>query len=151
MRTHVMLSLASVLVVAAGCKTETTTTDIPPGGRSVSVSHGDRGTDFRPTDSGAARQQPQLVAVQPLPGAMSVLVGKPVRISFRRDALGLASSSIPEPNASMITGRTVQLSGIVQSVADGWIVVHADVQSNESRSYWIPTASILLIETEASP
>jgi len=48
----------------------------------------------------------------------SGMIGKSVRISFRRDALGLAATSVPEPTAATITGRTVQLAGIVQSASE---------------------------------
>src|SRR4051812_24428116 len=105
-RSTLMLAAFVTISVGAGCKTETTTTTVPPG-KPVSVTKSD-GADFRPTDPGGPRKQPQFVSVQPLPGATSALVGKPVRISFRRDALGLASASIPEPTASTITGRPVQ-------------------------------------------
>src|SRR4051794_8597248 len=106
------MTLALLLTATVGCKTETRTTSVPPG-QQVTVSRGEPRSEVRATDPGAPRHQPQVVAVQPLPGAADALVGKLVRISFRRDALGLAANSIPEPDAEMITGRPVQLTGTV--------------------------------------
>ena len=69
------------------------------------------------------------------------LLGQHVRVSLRRDALGLAAASTPEPDANMIAGKQVMLSGVVEQFSDGWLILRTD-----GKRYWIATSGILLIE-----
>ena len=82
------------------------------------------------------------------PPALGQLVGRSVKVQFRRDALGLsATSNAPVPITGQGPGgRAVSINGTVRSATGGWIVLE-----REKVSYWIPQAAILLIETSDSP
>src|SRR4051794_9935798 len=58
-------------------------------------------------DGGPPRATPAYDA-RPAPGSQE-LIGQRVRVSLRRDALGLAANSTPEPDANMIGGKQVLL------------------------------------------
>jgi hypothetical protein len=70
------------------------------------------------------------------------LVGKTCRVSLRRDALGMSAPGYAEPMAPMIGGHSALLSGTVEKLTSSWLVLR-----NESKTYWIPTSAILMIET----
>ncbi len=74
---------------------------------------------------------------------LALLVGRSVKVQFRRDALGLsATSNAPIPLTSPGPGgRAVSLIGIVRSASGGWLVIE-----REKYTYWVPQAAILLIE-----
>ena len=78
------------------------------------------------------------------PPALGQLVGRNVKVQFRRDALGLsATSNAPVPITGQGPGgRAVSINGTVRSASGGWLVLE-----REQASYWIPQAAILLIET----
>ena len=78
--------------------------------------------------------------------ALMALVGRSVRVQFRRDALGLAAPAPVPPIGQGPGGRAVHLAGIVRSVARQWMVLEHD-----NSTYWIPQASILLIEQSDTP
>ena len=70
------------------------------------------------------------------------LVGKSCRVSLRRDALGMSAPGYAEPMAPMIGGHSALLSGTVEKLTSSWLVLRSD-----SKTYWIPTSAILMIET----
>ena len=112
--------LSMLLVPAIGCRVSTTP---PP----------------------QAEPAPQPVpVVQPEPRITRDLVGKSCRISLRRDALGLAAPGLAEPMANMIGGKPALISGTVDAMNDSWLVVRG-----ESKTYWIPTSAVLMIETQS--
>ena len=82
--------------------------------------------------------------IQPEPRLTRELVGKSCRVSLRRDALGLAGPGMAEPMANMIGGKPVLISGTIEVMNDSWLVVRS-----ESRTYWIPTSAVLMIETNS--
>jgi hypothetical protein len=94
-------------------------------------------------DDGQPQRPTVAVEVQPTPGSQE-LIGQRVRVSLRRDALGLAATSTPEPDANMIAGKQVVLSGTVERFGDGWLVLKGD-----AKRYWIAASGILLIEVDA--
>lgn len=79
---------------------------------------------------------------------LGTLVGRSVKVQFRRDALGLtATPNAPIPLTSPGQGgRAVSISGAVQSASGGWLVLE-----REASTYWIPQAAVLLIETSDLP
>ncbi len=79
---------------------------------------------------------------------LASIIGRSVKVQFRRDALGLsATSNAPIPLTSPGPGgRAVSLTGIVRSARGGWLVI-----DRETDTYWIPQAAILLIETFDAP
>src|SRR5205085_7818418 len=87
--------------------------------------------------------EPQPMA-QPEPRLTRDLIGKSCRVSLRRDALGLAAPGLAEPMANMIGGKPALISGTVEAMNDNWLVLRS-----ESRTYWIPTSAILMIETNS--
>ena len=82
------------------------------------------------------------------PPALAQLVGRSVKVQFRRDALGLAATTnAPVPLTGQGPGgRAVSINGVVRSASGAWIVLE-----REKISYWIPQAAVLLIETADAP
>lgn len=74
-------------------------------------------------------------------GAPIELLGKPVRIQFRRDALGMAAPATLGPDAPSAGGRTIALDGTLIDLTDQWLVLRG-----QGRTYWIPHHVVLLIE-----
>jgi hypothetical protein len=72
------------------------------------------------------------------------LVGKTCRVSLRRDALGMSAPGYAEPMAPMIGGHSALLSGTVEKLTANWLLLRS-----ESKTYWIPTSAILMIETRS--
>jgi len=69
-------------------------------------------------------------------------IGKDCVIQFRRgDALGGASNLPVSPITGSINGAQTSMAGKLRNVTEEWIVI----ESNAS-TYWIPKASILLIQ-----
>src|SRR5688572_5609943 len=79
------------------------------------------------------------------PSPLAALVGKMVKVQFRRDLLGQSAGAPISPTAQGPGGRAVHLVGTVRSVTGGWVVLE-----RERNTYWIPQASILLIEQAES-
>lgn len=79
---------------------------------------------------------------------LASLVGRSVKVQFRRDALGLSTTAnVPIPLTSAGSGgRAVSLVGTVRSAKGGWLVLERD-----GNAYWIPQAAILLIESSDAP
>ena len=69
--------------------------------------------------------------------------GRPCRIHFRRDAMGLAAQAPLAIRDSEIPGRTTHKAGTLDQVTDEWVVLRSD-----GRLWWIPRAVILTIELE---
>lgn len=78
--------------------------------------------------------------------ALTALVGRSVKVQFRRDVLGLAAPAPVPPTGQGPGGRAVSIVGTVQSVSGGWLVLE-----REQIAYWVPLASILMIEAPDSP
>ena len=78
--------------------------------------------------------------------ALGALVGRNVRVQFRRDMLGVAAPAPIPPTGQGPGGRAVNVSGSVRSVPSGWLVLERD-----NRTVWVPLASILLIEVTDAP
>ncbi len=75
------------------------------------------------------------------PSPLTALVGRTVRVQFRRDLLGQSAAAPISPTGPGPGGRAVHLNGTVQSVSGGWLLLE-----HETHRYWVPHASILLIE-----
>jgi hypothetical protein len=75
------------------------------------------------------------------PSPLARLVGQTVKVQFRRDLLGQSAAAPIPPTGRGPGGRAVSVTGTVRTVAGGWITVERD-----KTTYWIPQASILLIE-----
>jgi hypothetical protein len=71
------------------------------------------------------------------------LVGRRVRIQFRRDAVGLAGPTPLGADAPSTPGRTTSLDGTLTGTTNGWLVLRG-----QGKTYWIPQAAVLLIEVE---
>jgi hypothetical protein len=80
------------------------------------------------------------------PSPLAPLVGRNVKVQFRRDALGVAAGAPISPTAQGPGGRAVHLVGTVRSVTGGWLVLE-----RERNTYWIPHSTILVIEQTESP
>jgi hypothetical protein len=132
---HKIHLLLPVLVCLIGCRADqrhrAPQPDVVVQERPAAAPRVDDGEPPRPT-----------VAVQPTSGEQE-LIGKHVRVSLRRDALGLAATSTPEPDANMIAGKQVVLRGTVERFGDGWLVLNGD-----AKHYWIAASGILLIEVD---
>lgn len=110
-------------------------------------------TEQRENDSGdRAPARVEVVVSEPSSGggppALGQLVGRSVKVQFRRDALGLsATSNAPVPITGQGPGgRAVSINGTLRAATGVWLVIE-----REKTSYWIPQASILLIETADAP
>jgi len=80
------------------------------------------------------------------PSPLSALVGRNVRVQFRRDALGSAAPAPVPPTGQGPGGRSVSVSGFVRSASGGWIVLERD-----KGSYYVSLASVLMIEQTDEP
>ena len=93
----------------------------------------------------SSRESPrQIEAISPSSsssaGLAESLVGRPCRVQFRGDALGLASD-----NPLALTGRWAEgssLHGTVVEMTDQWLVL----RTPQNKRVVIPQARILLIE-----
>ena len=69
-------------------------------------------------------------------------IGQNCTVQFRRgDGLGAGSSAPVPPTTNAMNGAEVSLSGKLQAVTGGWIVVGTD-----NFEYCIPRESILLVQ-----
>ncbi|MEQ1824206.1 MAG: hypothetical protein ABL949_16995 [Fimbriimonadaceae bacterium] len=69
------------------------------------------------------------------------LIGEPVKVQFRRDALG-ASAALPiPPTTDIMNGAATSISGTLVAVEIDSVVIEVDKKSN-----WIPREVILSIE-----
>jgi len=75
------------------------------------------------------------------PSPLARLVGQLVKVQFRRDLLGQSAAAPIPPTGQGPGGRAVSVTGTLRTVSGGWITVERD-----KTTYWIPQASILLIE-----
>jgi hypothetical protein len=75
------------------------------------------------------------------PSPLVRLVGQTVKVQFRRDLLGQSAAAPIPPTGQGPGGRAVSVMGTLRTVSGGWITVERD-----RTTYWIPQASILLIE-----
>src|SRR5215218_6051955 len=80
------------------------------------------------------------------PSPLTALIGKTVKVQFRRDLLGQSAAAPIPPTGQGPGGRAVHVIGTVRSVNGGWLVLDHD-----KANYWIPVASILLIEQTDGP
>ena len=129
--------LLPVLVCLVGCRSDQG--HAAPPTEAVVQENPAAGAQF---DDGQPPRPTVAVQVQPTTGEQE-LIGKHVRVSLRRDALGLAATSTPEPDANMIAGKEVVVRGTVERFGDGWLVL-----KGSSKRYWIATSGILLIEVD---
>jgi hypothetical protein len=129
--------LVAIIGVAIGCRSAPSAGSSSPPDAVVTAQ------PTQPADTGTPRSSPVAVEVRSQPAEAQELIGKTCRVSFRRDALGLAAASTPEPTAPAIAGHQVQLTGVVERFGDGWLVLHID-----GKRYWIATSAILLIELQ---
>jgi hypothetical protein len=130
--------LLTIFACVIGCRAEQRQTAPPQPDAVVDV----RRAPHARFDNGQPQPPTVAVQVQPTPGSQD-LIGQRVRVSLRRDALGLAATSTPEPDANMIAGKQVILGGAVERFGDGWLVLKGD-----TKRYWIATSGILLIEVD---
>ena len=80
------------------------------------------------------------------PSPLAALVGRHVRVQFRRDALGSAAPAPIPPTGQGPGGRAVSVTGIVRSASGGWIVLERD-----KGTYYVSLASVLMIEQMDGP
>jgi hypothetical protein len=113
-----------------------------------------RSADAREYDSGErAPDRIEVIVAEPRDGAgrsgaspLSALVGRSVRVQFRRDALGLAAPAPVPPTGQGPGGRAVSVSGVVRSATGGWLVLEGD-----KGRYYVSLTSVLMIEQTDSP
>jgi hypothetical protein len=74
-------------------------------------------------------------------GLAGSIVGRPCRVQFRRDALGMSSATGVGPTDNY-RGMT-SITGTIETLNDQWVVV-----SNQGRRYVIPHDAILLIDVQ---
>ena len=91
-----------------------------------------------------ASHAPAQVPAEPTAPLSSAIVGKPCRVSLRRDALGMSAPGFAEPMTPMIGGKPALLAGTVEKLTDNWLVLR-----DKSKTYWIPVGAILMVEFEA--
>ena len=147
-RTALMMLLAAVLL--PGCRAEREH-DQPA--QTIVVRDAPRATDEREYDLGErAPNRIEVVVTDPRgggssgPSPLSALVGRNVRVQFRRDALGLAAPAPVPPTGQGPGGRAVSVSGVVRSATGGWLVL-----DREKGSYYVSLASVLMIEQLDGP
>lgn len=75
------------------------------------------------------------------PSPLVQLVGRTVKVQFRRDLLGQSAAAPIPPTGQGPGGRAVSVTGTLRTVSGGWITLERD-----KTTYWIPQGSILLIE-----
>ena len=75
------------------------------------------------------------------PSPLAALVGRNVKVQFRRDALGVAATAPIPPTGQGPGGRLVSINGTVRSTSGGWLVLERD-----KNIYYVSLASVLLIE-----
>ena len=80
------------------------------------------------------------------PSPLAPLVGRSVKVQFRRDVLGAAAPAPIPPTGQGPGGRAVSISGTVRSATGGWLVLE-----REKNTYYVPLASILMIEQSDGP
>ena len=80
------------------------------------------------------------------PSPLTSLVGRSVKVQFRRDVLGAAAPAPIPPTGQGPGGRAVSISGAVRSASGGWLVLE-----RETNTYYVPLASILMIEQSDAP
>lgn len=108
--------------------------------------------DGGPVDAGErAPNRIEVVVADPLAAGaqapvLAQLVGRSVKVQFRRDALGVAAPAPISPTGQGPGGRIVHLTGTVRSAMDGWLVLERD-----GNTCWVPHSAILLIEVPDPP
>ncbi len=145
-----LAALIAVPAVLLGCRAD------PHRGepaRMIVVRDAVRPAEQRGDDAGErAPSRIEVVVADPHGGAgagsspLSQLVGRSVKVQFRRDALGVAAPAPIPPIGQGPGGRAVHLNGVVRSVTGGWIVLKRD-----TNTYWIPHAAVLVIEQPDAP
>ena len=134
--------LATVFV---GCVSKNSHTDDK---RTIVVRDAPRDGETPAYDSGERHaDRIEVVVTDPRSGAavgpspLARMVGQTVKVQFRRDLLGQSAAAPIPPTGQGPGGRAVSVMGTLRTVAGGWITVDRD-----KTTYWIPQASILLIE-----
>lgn len=92
----------------------------------------------QPATQAAAPAAPR---VQPLASSAQPPTGRPCRVQFRRDALGLAAPMPLGLTTVSPASRVAQMDGTIDQVSDDWLVLRAD-----GRLWWIPRDVILAVE-----
>ena len=70
------------------------------------------------------------------------LVGRSVRVQFRRDALGMAGNVPIEPDAEQAGPRPITVGGTVRRVTNDWLVIDPD----NRHEYYIPRGVVLMVD-----
>ena len=145
------LGVLLVAAVLCGCRADREQ-DAPA--QTIVVRDAPRSADAREYDSGErAPNRIEVVVADPRgggvggsgPSPLSALVGRNVRVQFRRDALGSAAPAPVPPTGQGPGGRSVSVTGVVRSATGGWLVLEHD-----KGSYYVSLASVLMIEQSDS-
>jgi hypothetical protein len=150
MSTMRWMTTAVVVIGLAGCRAQVERGEPPS---TVFVSDARTSSSDREYDNGDRRaQRIEVVVSDPRggtavgPSPLTALIGKTVKVQFRRDLLGQSAAAPIPPTGQGPGGRAVHVIGTVRSVSGGWLVLE-----REKNTYWIPQASILLIEQSDEP
>ena len=131
--TAILLVTAAATAVAAlgGCRASVDTRPAPamPAPASPTAAAAAVPSRVEPIDLGKSRPSPQS------------LVGRFVRVQFRRDALGLSATAPLPADATGVGGRNTFVDGTLTDLSAEWVVL-----ASGGKTYWIPQHAVLMIE-----